>query len=50
MLFKVFNKMYQPIILIDGTRILPRNCIVVEKITEQIRNLEFRNLVLTKKL
>jgi len=50
MLFKVFNKMYQPIILIDGTRILSRNFIIIDKITEQIKNLEARSLVLVKKL
>lgn len=49
-MFKIFNKTYQPIILVDGIRIFPRLFVVIEKITEQIKNLEIRGLIIIKKL
>lgn len=49
-MFKIFNKTYQPIILIDGMRILPRSFNHVVKITEQLKNLESRSLIIIRKV
>ena len=49
-MFKVFNKTYQPIILMDGTRIHARSWITISNMTEQIINLETRGLILVRKM
>ena len=48
-MFKVFNKTYQPIRLID--KIIPvRGFIFVEELTQQIKNIEKKGLLNIKKV
>lgn len=49
-MFKVYNKTYQPLVLMDGMRIKQRDFILVEIITQQVKALEIKGLVLIKKL
>jgi hypothetical protein len=49
-MFRIFNKTYQPMILIDGTRIAQRGFAHVQKITDQLRNLEMRGLIIIRKV
>ena len=48
-LYEVFNKTYQPIILMDGTRILPRKSVVVKGMTSQLINIERKGLITIKR-
>ena len=50
MVYKVFNKTYQPIILIGGTRIPQRSFVMVTQITPQIRNLEEKGFLAVRKM
>ncbi len=49
MSFLVRNKTYQTVIINEG-RILARDCIIVSKITNQIKNLEKKGLLKTRKV
>lgn len=49
-MFRIFNKTYQPIMLADGARIDQRDFIHVKEITDQIRTLESRGLVIIRKI
>lgn len=48
--YKVFNKTYQPIILVSGQRIAKRSFVIVKAITAQIRNLEDRGFLTVRKM
>jgi len=50
MAYKIFNKTYQPILLIGGKRIAKRSFIIVQKITTQIKNIEQKGLITVRKL
>lgn len=50
MIYKVFNKTYQPILLIGGIRIAKRSFVMVERMTTQIKNLEERGLLAVRKM
>lgn len=47
--YEIFNKTYQPIILIDGVRILPRKTVLVAELTSQLVNLEKKGLISIKR-
>ena len=49
MSYRVFNKTYQPIKLV-GKIILKRNYIIVNDLTNQMKNLEKKGLLFIKKL
>lgn len=48
--YKVFNKTYQPIILIGGIRIPMRSFVVVNSLTKQIQNLLDKGLITIRKM
>jgi len=50
MVYKIFNKTYQPIILISGMRIAKRSFIIIKKIDNQIKNLEEKGLITIRKM
>lgn len=49
-MYKIFNKTYQPILLIGGVRIPQRSYVFVEILTKQIKNLEARNFLISRKI
>ncbi len=50
MVYKVFNKTYQPIIMISGARIPKRSYVMVNKLTTQLKNLEEKGLITLRKM
>ncbi len=48
--YKIFNKTYQPVILTDGKRLAKRTSVIVEKLTNQIKNLEKKGMLSIKKI